>query len=114
MAMPKLKFLLCVALSLSFLVVPFALEFTPSGKAYALGGGGGRGSDNSAPLLADGFQTQRIQTAYTLLPQECTPGANCPNTSENQIAHKVPNPATFLLVGLGLGGIAIFRKKFKK
>ena len=55
----KLRFLLCVAVSLTFLVAPFALDFTPAGKAYALSGGGGGGNDGAQPTA-----TQQMDTGY--------------------------------------------------
>ena len=114
MAGSKLKNLLYVTISLSLLVVPFAIDTTISGNAYALGGGGGGGGDNPAPLIADGFQTKRIQDEYTLLPKEYPPGAERSDGNGNRQAHKVPEPGTIVLLGAGLAGLVALRRNIKK
>ena len=91
----KLKILFCLALSLTFLLAPFALDFTPTGNAYALSGGGGAGSNHPAPKAA----IQRAGNGYTMSDRETV----------QPIA--VPEPATLLLFGLGIGGLAIVRRK---
>jgi hypothetical protein len=95
----KLKILICLALSLAFLLAPFALDFTPTGNAYALAGGGGAGSNHPAPKAT----IQRAANGYTMSDEETGPPIS------------VPEPGTLLLLGLGVAGLAIFRrKKFMK
>jgi hypothetical protein len=90
----KMKFLFCVAVIMTFLVAPFALDFTPTGKAYAMGGGGGSSDD---PV----FQSNSPRPAQG--PQEPGP------------AHHAPEPGTLILLGVGLVGVAFYaRNKFKK
>ena len=60
MTWSRLKILFCVAVSLTFLVAPFTLDFAAGGKVYAMGGGGGKGSSNPA------VSTQRMQTDYVM------------------------------------------------
>jgi len=86
----SLKILVWVALSF---FVWFA-SLSTSGSAYAMGGGGGgrhdsRSSGPGQALNPDG------------------------STDANGVA-PVPEPATWLLVGSGLAGLALLRKKFKK
>ena len=102
----KLKFFLSVAVALFMLLAPFALDITPDGKAFAMGSrGGGNGG------------SQAIKTAppktkwkdYKILTTE-----DNGNPQGIPATHKVPEPTTLILVGSGLAGLAIFRKKFKK
>ena len=91
----KLKILLCLALSLTFLLAPFALDITPTGKAYALSAGGGVGSNYPAPKAT----IHRAGNGYTM------------SDEETDQPVPVPEPGTFLLLGLGISGLAIFRRK---
>lgn len=90
----KMKQLLVVLLALSFFVW-FALSST---SVYALGGNGG----------GNGGNTQHKSSS--------APNQNDSNgtTDGNHVA-SVPEPATWLLVGSGLAGLAlVVRKKLKK
>jgi hypothetical protein len=102
----KLKIIFCVAVCLTMLSAPFTLEFTPDGKAFAMGsrgGGNGGSQQRKAPPRKTKWEN------YKPLTTEINGGHQEPNA-----IHPVPEPATMLLVGGGLAGLAIFRKKFKK
>lgn len=102
----SVKIIFCVAVSLSVLMAPFALEIIPDGKAMALGshpGNKGKSLERkpiSKSTSWSGYKTRRADTQHE--PYESRP------------IHPVPEPATMLLVGGGLAGMAMLRKKFKK
>jgi hypothetical protein len=91
-----MKILFCLAVVMTFLVAPFALDFTETGKVYAMGGGGGGGDDS-------------------FLQADSRPGVVKEIGDDPGQPHPAPEPGTILLMGVGLVGLAIYgRKKFKK
>ena len=95
----NLKVLFCLAVGLVMLLAPLALDIFPDGKAYAFSSrsrnnGHFEQSDNS------GSSTNHSWSNYEY-GEGCNP-------------HQVPEPATMLLVGVGLAGVAFLRKKNKK
>jgi len=101
----RLKIIFCVAVSLAMLLAPFALEMPLDGNAHAFSSRSG----NKGSVQATGKPVKKSQTAWS----EYKP-LTLDNTGAPPAPHPVPEPATMLLVGSGLAGLAIFRKKFKK
>ena len=101
-----LKIIYCVAVGLAVFLAPLSLEFAPDGKALAFGShsGGKNKSLNRKPVTKNtnwsDYKTLRAEIKN--------------EPYESQPVHPVPEPATMLLVGGGLAGMAILRKKFKK
>ena len=97
----KLKFFFCVAVCLTMLLAPFALDITPDGKAQAFSSrSGNKPHFQVAPKPQSSWSNYKPPTAE--------------GQGGSQTTHQVPEPATMLLVGGGLAGLAIFRRKFKK
>ena len=99
----KLKSIFCVAVSLTMLLAPFALDIAPDGKTYAMGSHSGKNGGSHERKIAP---KKTKWAEYKTLPVE--------NNNEPRALHPVPEPATMLLVGGGLAGLAFFRRKFKK
>jgi hypothetical protein len=95
----KLKSIFCLAVCLTMLLAPFALDITPGGKTYAMGSHAGENA---------GSQGVTVSTGKTNWAEYQTLEAR-----GNNDPHAVPEPATMLLVSAGLAGLAIFRRKFK-
>ena len=102
-----LKIVFFIAVFLTMLSAPFALEIAPDGNAFAMGKRGGGGSDGTPRRIAPPRSTR--WTGYTIQKSGQIKGRRGARTT-----HKVPEPTTMILVGSGLAGLAIFRRKFKK
>jgi hypothetical protein len=82
----KFKTLFCIAVGVTLLCVPLALEISPAGNAYALiGSGGGNGGGNDNTISGTGAPTSHA-----------------------------PEPTTMLLFGAGAVGLVAYRKYRKK
>jgi hypothetical protein len=104
MVKSRLKILFCLTISLSFLLVPFALDIFPDGNAYGMGK---RGSDTDhTPQIQP---TSTSWTNYEALDEEGNNGAN-----HNGPPYSIPELMILLIVGAGIGGLLILRKKLKK
>ena len=101
----KFKCFLGVAVCLAILLAPFALEFTPDGKALAFSSRAGNKGHSEFAHKPVHKKPQTSWSDYKPLTTEEQGGA--------QTTHPVPEPATMLLVGGGLVSLAIFRRKFK-
>ena len=101
-----LKITFCVAVGLAIMMAPFTLDFSSNGKALAFGSHSGRKGDSTErkPVTksTNWSEYKPLKTEINFDPDEPRP------------VHPVPEPATMLLVGGGLAGLAMFRKKFKK
>jgi hypothetical protein len=96
MSHSKLKIFFCLTACLLFLFAPFLLEIAPDGNSYAFssrsGNKGIRISDASNPGTF-GYNEDPADSTDTV---------------------KVPEPATWLLLGAGAAGLAAFKRKLKK
>jgi hypothetical protein len=103
-----LKIIFFIAVFLTMLSAPIALEIAPDGNAFAFGSHSGS-KNNGGSLKRKPLSKNTNWSEYKTLKVE-----KPVHSSENLAVHPVPEPATMLLVGGGLAGIAMFRKKFKK
>jgi hypothetical protein len=88
------------------LLAPFALDIAPDGTAHAFTSRSGNKPHFQVTPKPAG---KKRQTSWSDYGPDRAEGQGQPQTT-----HKVPEPATMLMVGAGLAGLAIFRKKFKQ
>jgi hypothetical protein len=101
----KFKILFCLAVCLTMLLAPFALDITPDGKAQAFSS---RSANKPNFQVGQKPADKKHQTSWSEY------GPNSDGQGQPQTTHPVPEPATMLLVGAGLASLAIFRRKIKK
>ena len=102
----KLKIFFCQAGSLAMLLAPFALDITPDGTAHAFSS---RSGNKPSFQVSQKTTGKKHQTSWSDYGPNSREGQGPPQTT-----HQVPEPATMLMVGAGLAGLAIFRRRFKK